>query len=123
MNHNNTLAVWLHDAGYYTAFTGKYMNGYSCSAAIPPGWSHWQGICGNPYMMYNYRINDGGTLITYGESAADYQTDVLADRAEDSIDEAVTAGKPLFLKVAPTVVHGGNTGAASRAAACRRLQR
>jgi arylsulfatase A-like enzyme len=25
---NNNLAVWLHDAGYYTAMIGKYLSGY-----------------------------------------------------------------------------------------------
>jgi len=34
-DHRNTLATWLHAAGYSTALIGKYLNGFACSNAIP----------------------------------------------------------------------------------------
>jgi hypothetical protein len=55
--------------------------------------------------MYNYTINDNGMLVTYGESEEDYQTDVLADRAEETIDDAVRSGQPFFLSIAPLAPH------------------
>ena len=104
LNHNNTLAVWLQDAGYFTSHIGKYLNGYPRTTNVPPGWSHWQGIAGAFNRMYNYVINDNGTLITYGESEGDYQTDVIADRAVDTITEALSS-QPFFLSIAPVAVH------------------
>ena len=38
---DNNLAVWLQDAGYYTALIGKYLNGYANNPPVPPGWSEW----------------------------------------------------------------------------------
>ncbi len=33
----STVATWLDDAGYYTAYFGKYMNGYDDETYTPPG--------------------------------------------------------------------------------------
>src|SRR4051794_8039734 len=38
----NTLAAWLHAAGYRTAHVGKYLNGYDGSNTPPQvGWNRW----------------------------------------------------------------------------------
>jgi arylsulfatase A-like enzyme len=44
-NDSNTLAVWLHDAGYRTALFGKYLNDYPWDKGagyIPPGWDEFR---------------------------------------------------------------------------------
>jgi len=108
LSNNNTLPVWLQEAGYFTSHIGKYLNGYgrlTAKTLVPPGWTDWQGLVDNStYSSYNYTINDNGTLITYGESAADYQTDVLTDRAVETIDEAVQR-QPFFLNIATLAPH------------------
>ena len=35
----STMATWIHNAGYYTGYFGKYMNGFS--GTPPPGWDDW----------------------------------------------------------------------------------
>jgi N-acetylglucosamine-6-sulfatase len=100
----NALPVWLQEAGYFTSHIGKYLHRFPTRAEIPPGWSHWQVIAGNAFRMYNYVINDNGTLITYGGSEEDYQTDVIADRAVDTITEALSS-QPFFLSIAPVAPH------------------
>lgn len=39
LDEADTLAVWLHDAGYRTGVVGKYMNGIK---SRQPGWDTWQ---------------------------------------------------------------------------------
>ena len=44
-NPTSALPVWLQAAGYYTAFVGKYLNGYGDEdnrTVVPPGWSDWR---------------------------------------------------------------------------------
>jgi arylsulfatase A-like enzyme len=55
-------------------------------------------------MLYNYKINDNGMVVTYGNTPADYQPDVLADRAVDTITEAAPS-QPFFLSIAPIPPH------------------
>jgi N-acetylglucosamine-6-sulfatase len=106
-NHANTVATWLHGSGYFTSIIGKYLNGYGCATTLPPGWDHWQALCASIYNMYGYSLRDGTTTVKYGSTAADYQTDVLAQRSVATIDEASSSGKPFFLWITPTAPHSG----------------
>ena len=36
LHGNNNLAVWLQEAGYYTAMIGKYLNGYRTNRGSRP---------------------------------------------------------------------------------------
>jgi N-acetylglucosamine-6-sulfatase len=109
LDHANTLPVWLQAAGYHTTHIGKYLNGYenaSVRTTVPPGYSDWQGLAIGTYRMYDYSINDNGTLVPYGTAPADYQTDVLADRAVAAIRERVRSPQPFYLKFSPLAPHG-----------------
>ena len=50
---NHTTGKWLTDAGYYTAFFGKYVNG--CEGSVPSGWSYWGGLI-DTYNFYNATV-------------------------------------------------------------------
>ncbi len=109
LDHTNTLPVWLQAAGYHTTHVGKYLNGYENAATrstVPPGYSDWQGLAIGTYRMYNYSVNDNGTLVPYGTAPADYQTDVLADRAVAAIRERAASPQPFYLKFSPLAPHG-----------------
>ncbi|MFL6200172.1 MAG: sulfatase [Thermoanaerobaculia bacterium] len=102
LDHSNTLAVWLREAGYDTAHVGKYLNGYT-GPEVPPGWSHWFGLSDpSTYRFYDYTVIDEGRPVHYGEAAADYQTDVLAAKAEELLRGLAP---PFFLSVAPVAPH------------------
>jgi N-acetylglucosamine-6-sulfatase len=108
LDHTNTLPVWLHAAGYHTTHVGKYLNGYESASfhnTVPSGYSDWQGLAIGTYRMYDYSINDNGTLVSYGSSPADYQTDVLADRAVAAIRERARSPQPFYLKFSPLAPH------------------
>jgi len=117
LDHTNTLAVWMQSAGYYTAHLGKYLNFYGVTSppVVPPGWSRWFGLVDpSTYRMYDYTVNDDGTLVTYGHEPSEYQTDVLAAKAEEVLRERAGTDQPFFLTVAPLAPHlegGDGSGA------------
>ncbi len=120
---SSSLATWLQQGGYRTGLVGKYLNNYGADndattpvddvGYVPPGWNDWQGLMDQAadglraFRMYGYTINDNGTLVKHGTAPADYQTDVLARRARQFIDEAeaINDARPFFLLVAPTAPH------------------
>ena len=58
--HDN-LAVWLQRAGYTTALIGKYLNEYTDQWPVVLGGSEWH-AAPEGYGVYDYPINNGGTL-------------------------------------------------------------
>ncbi len=79
-NDSSDLAVWLHNAGYETALVGKYLNDYSLDGhnEIPPGWDDWQAMDSVPLeKYYDYKVNENGRIVHYGNAPADYSTTVL----------------------------------------------
>jgi N-acetylglucosamine-6-sulfatase len=106
LDDSNTMAIWLHNAGYQTSLVGKYLNSYS-SRYIPPGWDNWNAFY-EPSGYYSYTLNMNGTLVPYGSASTDYSTDVLAGLA-DSWIRGADPSKPLMLYFAPVAPHGPAT--------------
>lgn len=106
-----TVATALHDAGYRTALFGKYLNGYPIAGLetyIPPGWDRWfVPVSDSAYGSYNYSVNDNGMLVSFGNTAQDYVTDVLAAHAIDWISTtlALSPTEPLFALVSVYAPH------------------
>ncbi|HEX8714760.1 MAG TPA: sulfatase, partial [Solirubrobacteraceae bacterium] len=119
-----TFAVALRRRGYRTALMGKYLNGYepglseagSRRPGVPPGWSEWD-VAGNGYPEYGYRMNSDGHVRTYGYSARDYLTDVLARKGLRFISRAAAANKPFLLELATFAPHSPFTPAPRDASA------
>jgi N-acetylglucosamine-6-sulfatase len=127
LHANETLPVWLQRAGYHTIHIGKYLNGYgeiTPGTEIPPGWNEWYASKDpSTYSMYGYTLNENGTLKTYGNDPASYQTDVYRDKAVDAIRR--NAGAPFYLALAVSPPHAetGQAGRAAGAATVRTAQR
>jgi arylsulfatase A-like enzyme len=106
-DQRSNLAVWLHRSGYRTALVGKYLNDYTLygNNEIPPGWDDWQVMDSIPMeKYYDYTLNENGRQVDYGDSAADYSTTVLTQKATSFIKQQ-RANKPFFLYFAPTAPH------------------
>jgi arylsulfatase A-like enzyme len=110
-SEQQTLAVWLRNAGYATSLIGKYINGYGTVAKtlgnnpqleVPPGWSNWQAFVGSPD-YYNYTLNVNGSLEPHQATDADYSTDVIARKAASFI--ASQGSSPFFLWVTFNAPH------------------
>jgi arylsulfatase A-like enzyme len=105
--HNN-LAVWLQDAGYYTALVGKYLNRYENRPRIPPGWSEWRATAPDDQSVYDYILNDNGTLVRRHAQPDDFKQDVLTRIAVDLIGRRASNPAPLFLWLTYTAPHVAN---------------
>jgi N-acetylglucosamine-6-sulfatase len=108
--HANALPAWLQRAGYTTVHLGKYLNGYGRARPleVPPGWTEWYGSTDpSTYRFYNYTLNEGGRLVTYGTGAANYQGDVYNRKAVELVRRLAPSDKPFFLSVAFLAPHSG----------------
>jgi N-acetylglucosamine-6-sulfatase len=117
-HEENTIAVRLQEAGYQTAYFGKYLNGYPDGdpTHVPPGWGEWYGKL-NEQAPYNYRINENGERVSYTSDPEDFFTDVLASQATDFVERATSDSRPFFAYVAPTAPHEPATPAVRHKAA------
>ena len=107
LHGDNNLAVWLQDAGYYTGMIGKYLNGYANSPPVPPGWSEWHATVPNDQYVYNYRLAENGTSVSYGQNPADFKQDVLTGKAVDFVNRRAPQAQPFFLWLTYTAPHIG----------------
>src|SRR5215210_7673784 len=90
-HENSTMATWVKEQGYRTAFFGKYLNGYD-DTYIPPGWDEWYAVTGN-YLSHTF--NENGHLVDY-DPESNYETDVMRDKATDYISRTAGADPPFF---------------------------
>ncbi|MCI0442895.1 sulfatase [bacterium] len=108
----SSIGTWLQASGYHTMFLGKYLNGYTMLwdetmgelPYVPPGWNDWQAF--EQVKYYDYNILEGTNKVYYGNTEADYSTDVLRTRAVSLINSAAQLGQPFFLYLAPKAPHG-----------------
>jgi N-acetylglucosamine-6-sulfatase len=107
LHGSNNLAVWLRNAGYYTALIGKYLNQYANDPPVPPGWSEWRAAAPYDQWVYNYPLNENGTLVHYGTSPAAFKQDVLTRKAVDLVDRRAPKLQPFFLWLTYTAPHSG----------------
>jgi arylsulfatase A-like enzyme len=101
-HENSTMATWVKEQGYRTAYFGKYMNGYK-ETYIPPGWDEWYAVTGN-YLSHTF--NENGHLVSYDPESY-YDTDVISDKASDYIKRTAGADPPFYTADRPFLVYVG----------------
>jgi N-acetylglucosamine-6-sulfatase len=106
-HEGSTVATWLKEEGYETALLGKYLNGYDWENRryVPPGWDEWRALLGE-VAYYDYTLSENGKPVHYGSTEADYQTDVLAEKARKIIRSSAGDDRPLFMYLASDSPHG-----------------
>ena len=124
-DNDETIAVWLDDAGYRTGFVGKYLNTIHKVRGeewIAPGWDDWVDLILDRRQkdFYNYRLNVNGRLVDKGGKPRDYQTDVFTRKAVRFIRSGNE--DPFFLWVPYRSPHKPATPAPRHKMALRGLQ-
>lgn len=105
--NDNYLPIWMQEAGYNTYYTGKLWNFHSVHNYDAP---YVRGYNGSDFLLdpFTYRYWDsvmthnGEPPVSY---AGKYSTDVVADKANALLDEALSHDEPWFLTVAPIAPH------------------
>jgi N-acetylglucosamine-6-sulfatase len=102
---DNTLATWLSQAGYQTAFIGKYLNRYGTAdapARVPPGWDDWHATMGVNYHVA--RMYENGVRTIHRNV---YVTDYVTDLSDRIIARRMPKPGPLFLWTSYIAPHDG----------------
>jgi N-acetylglucosamine-6-sulfatase len=108
LDESSTLATWLDDAGYQTAFIGKYLNGYPWDRGpyVPAGWDRFLAKrnldLSTTYLGYPFV--DQGVPMSAGTGVGSYATSMLAAEASAFLRGASTE-RPWFLVFAPSAPH------------------
>lgn len=111
IENEHTFAVHAKQAGYSTAYAGKYLNRYGEGKTkyIPNGWDQWLGLVGNS-VYYNYDlVHKNKTVQHHGkEYSKDYLPDVLINHTLSWMDHMP---EPWLMVVAWPTPHGPFTPA------------
>lgn len=112
VDRDNTIAAWVHAAGYRTSFIGKYINGYDQydqftqdfgADGIPSGWDSWDPTLRGVTDYWHFATFQD--CPTVGDTACvdrvfsqpRYTTTVERDKTSALIQRFHAAGAPFFL--------------------------
>lgn len=98
----STIATWVKEAGYQTAYFGKYLNYYEDlkpRGVVPPGWDTWDVFLSksDSQYYYNFTMSENGKEVEYPKSKANFSADVLTRKAVDYINTNRNAPFMMFL--------------------------
>jgi N-acetylglucosamine-6-sulfatase len=113
IDKEHVLPVWLQQAGYTTAFAGKYQGpaffGFDEPNGVPVGWDQFwaaSDVTTGYHSQYNYVLDENGTAVFYGPREEDYMADVVTGKATDFISaQEDDDDAPFFLGVGYPAPH------------------
>ena len=118
---NDYLPIWLQQAGYSTAYMGKYLNEYAepdeygtTPSDVPKGWNDWRVLAPSRAQYFGYTLNQNGVLTQYTDAEEDYSTDVFTTKAKRYIRRSARGANPFFLMLGYAAPHGGGGGEPGR---------
>ena len=103
----SSAATWLNDAGYNTAYYGKYLNAYdelTPAGVVPPGWDEWGAFLGrnlgdddtgSASYYSDYSVSENGTIVGYAGDKSIFSADMVTRKAVDFI--SASRDEPFFL--------------------------
>jgi N-acetylglucosamine-6-sulfatase len=92
----STMATWVEERGYGTAFFGKYMNDYA-GTYVPPGWDEWRAVSGN---FLSDHLTENGRIVSY-DADRYHLDDVISEKASAYARRADRPEPPFFTENRP----------------------
>jgi arylsulfatase A-like enzyme len=99
-NDTSSYAVWLKDAGYRTAYLGKYLNDYDSLEPygyVAKGWEEWDVFLGknlhtdddtgNAQFYSDFSVSENGNVVEYNGAKAIFGADLITRKAVDYISD------------------------------------
>ncbi|KAJ5493578.1 Alkaline phosphatase-like alpha/beta/alpha, partial [Penicillium fimorum] len=114
--NDNYLPLWMQEAGYNTYYVGKMWNAHTEDNYNDP---YVRGFNGSDFLLdpYTYRYwyarmtRNGAEPVKYDGK---YSTDVIGEKAEEFINEAVKHEQPWMLTVSPNAPHSNGSHDSTR---------
>jgi N-acetylglucosamine-6-sulfatase len=105
--NDNNLFLWMQQAGYNTYYVGKLWNFHTVENYDRP---FAKGFTGSDFLLDPYTYQYYNARFTHnGEKPVSYEgqysTDLVSERANKWLDEALQEGEPFFLTVSPIAPH------------------
>jgi arylsulfatase A-like enzyme len=98
------VPVWLQKAGYCTAFTGGWVNGFNAASPRPAGWTYWEPLTKGHNDEYGYTImRRNGTTWNPGV----FQPDHLAAVSRSQLRDCLATASPTLVLLWPFPPHFG----------------
>lgn len=103
------LALWMQQSGYNTYYSGKLFNGHTTKNYNNPPMTGYNGseffLEPFAYQYFNVSVTRNGQPPV--NPVGIYSTDLMADTAQNFLDEALDdADRPFFMTLAPVAPHG-----------------
>ena len=89
----NNLGTWLQRAGYATAMSGKFMNGYTAADGKQAGWTHWNPSVRGVYAYRDTTFFDDGAMQTRSGNT----DDAIVRYTTSYIRQFARSGKPFMV--------------------------
>jgi len=114
LDRDQTLPVWLQDAGYRTAFVGKYLGGYEIYLqrigdepdGRQPGWTQWNPIIGHINQYFGSTFYNNGKRRTF----ARHNSDAIRHYTGHYIRRFAEQPEPFFIWAAHFAPHAACIG-------------
>lgn len=100
-NEERSLGPMMQALNYNTGLHGKYLNGYTDTTLVAPGFDKWFGKWRQTYYDWT-ATNTNGATTKFGNTSADYADRVLLDRV---MTWTGSVAEPFFEYAAPTTPH------------------
>ncbi len=102
LDDSATIGLWMQEAGYRTAYYGKYLNEYNDMEPygyVAPGWDDWKVLLGRKPdgwgYFFDYSMSENGQIVEYPKNKANFSADVITRHALDFIVRS--KDEPFFL--------------------------